>query len=661
MQASPEAQADAILLAYLSPPSDTVPRTWTAAYAADVRERRAKNALFPPVDGTQAYVLLVSILTAPCDDTTKHALVYYLAREHTAIQQRHNTADDTACLYAAQTRLAPWSEKETDGYWYMDHFYYPAAVPLLANASMLPLVAAALSDNLPKHAELLLQLYQVHGALVFSCTKTSSALVHFVKALTMVHGFGAAWEMCRSWLDTLPRDDALHTTLYNMLFRICFAPPDTDAIRTLMLLPLRPEETTRLEAFALAPDNLPQHHAALAVDTLLLKFVCQGRYVDAIHLDRRAAQLERTLAFAEIGTEAARLRARRKTLVAGLWAVLPQIQRDALRMDAGNEESTPVPIKGTPPRPQTPLSVSVSGSPEARILRNAIRAPSLGASVAGAPVEKVKNDPALRSSSPFRGWKNVAQPHIVQREPAWGVPVPRHVPLEDTKMDALPEIDPVHGEDLSMGEAGQDEACALDVHGSENASISQHPNAPMHEDPSPSRSPTPPSVPVRRKRGQRVAAKRAAEAIHDIEQTPNIPGGFPLWTEQESPRRSSRRGRHPSEDRLPEKSTVHRSRTGAHSPGRILRSQSSADVAYPHGTLARLEAVSDARPIARRTRAQTAELESHGSQASTEADGVSDADAAVPPKPRRRARNQSPAHRATRSSRRLRENAPRKR
>lgn len=39
---SPEAYADALLQSYLSPATDDAPAVWTAAYAAEVAERRAR-------------------------------------------------------------------------------------------------------------------------------------------------------------------------------------------------------------------------------------------------------------------------------------------------------------------------------------------------------------------------------------------------------------------------------------------------------------------------------------------------------------------------------------------------------------------------------------------------------------------------------------------
>ena len=84
---------------------------------------------------------------------------------------------------------------------------------------------------------------------------------------------------------------------------------------------------------------------------------------------------------------------------------------------------------------------------------------------------------------------------------------------------------------------------------------------------------------------------------------------------------------------------------------------------YPQNSLARLEALSDVQPIARRTRAQVAELESQGSQSSTDAISDTEAESNVLTTPsRRRTRSErasaaalSSPHRITRSARRLRD------
>ena len=111
--------------------------------------------------------------------------------------------------------------------------------------------------------------------------------------------------------------------------------------------------------------HLSRASTAVALDTLLIKWVNQGRYVDAIHLERRTSQLERT---AEPASETQqRARQRRRTMMDGVWALLPAIQRDALREDAAgsvpmDEATSEEPVTTAPvppPRPHTPLSLSL--------------------------------------------------------------------------------------------------------------------------------------------------------------------------------------------------------------------------------------------------------------------------------------------------------------
>ena len=128
-------------------------------------------------------------------------------------------------------------------------------------------------------------------------------------------------------------------------------------------------------------------------------------------------------------------------------------------------------------------------------------------------------------------------------------------------------------------------------------------------------------------------ALRKALRPSDDADDPAIPGGFPLAVEDAapapSPARRTRRSSRVSGDALSASASL--SALASPAGGRMPRSATHADVvAYPQASLARLEALHDARPIARRTRAQTAELESHGSQAS---DG---GDAPATPQPRTR-------------------------
>ena len=191
---------------------------------------------------------------------------------------------------------------------------------------------------------------------------------------------------------------------------------------------------------------------------------------------------------------------------------------------------------------------------------------------------------------------------------------------------------------------------------------------------------SPREIPVRRRTGQRRSARQATKAIRkvmkpsDVKPEPMIPGGFPMEEEETtvnpSPRRSTRRSRmNVASKTVNEMSTslsMHPD-TPSKSPSttsRIPRSSTTADVTmYPQNSLARLEALSDVQPIARRTRAQVAELESQGSQSSTDAISDTEAESNVLSTPsRRRTRSErasaaalSSPQRVTRSARRLRD------
>lgn len=532
-----------------------------------------------------------------------------------------------------------------------------SAIPYLKDARFLPIVAETLGGQ-HKHAALLLELYDVQGSLPAMCGASSEASLHqlalVLEALAQVRGLGTAWVACRQWLAAQPNAQALHNALYGVLLRYCFVPPRPDAIRALLALPLDADEEGRVQNYALTPGSAAPSHAAVAVDTLLLKLINEGRYVDAIHLDRRAAQLERSHAFGSDGSsQAARLRHRRKALVDGIWSILPAVQRDALAADLGPEPMAEEAQPAAPERPQTPLSASLSAapakaSPDARLLYTAVHLPSLGQKRGATPALR-ESDTPLRSSSPFAGWKRAA-PRDTQRdaprplEPGWGVPIPKMA--QDVAMDeahaAKEDMDDV----LDEAEAEKEDEPMADE---ADEPVDDEPvDEPVDEpaDPSPS-----PEVP-RRRRASRRAAKKANEALRLTLRSddPPIPGGFPV---EAAPVRRTRRTSRAPEEGLTASASMYPT---AQSPApRLPRSATQGDVAYPQASLARLEALHDHRPIARRTRAQTAELESHGSQASDVGD-LSDFAHDEPATPSRRRRRASPVatpQRVTRSSRRL--------
>ncbi|WFD40585.1 uncharacterized protein MJAP1_003573 [Malassezia japonica] len=679
---SPEAYADALLQSYLSPATDDAPAVWTAKYAEEVAKRResalektllydrllaeanVEASLFPPSSPSDTYVLLVAILTAAVAEDEKSALLYYLFKEH--------AGEADGDVFAEHVALSPSKRAEIDGYWGVDHALFASAIPYLKDARFLPIVAETLGGQ-HKHAALLLELYDVQGSLPATCGTPSEATLHqlalLLEALAQVRGLGTAWVACRQWLAAQPNAQALHNALYGVLLRYCFAPPRPDAIRALLALPLDADEEGRVQNYALTPGSAAPSHAAVAVDTLLLKLINEGRYVDAIHLDRRAAQLERSHAFGSDGSsQAARLRHRRKALVDGVWSILPAVQRDALVADLGPEPMAEEAQPAAPERPQTPLSASLSAapakaSPDARLLYTAVHLPSLGQKRGATPALR-ESDAPLRSSSPFAGWKRAA-PRETQKEaprplePGWGVPIPKMAQdvamdearaVEEDMDDALDEAEAVNEDEPMADEADEaDEADADDEPvDDEPVDVDEPADEPEdeHADPSPS-----PEVP-RRRRGSRRAAKKANEALRMTlrSEDPPVPGGFPM---EAAPARRTRRTSRAPEEGLTASASMYPT---AQSPApRLPRSATQGDVAYPQASLARLEALHDHRPIARRTRAQTAELESHGSQASDVGD-LSDFAHDEPATPSRRRRRASPVatpQRVTRSSRRL--------
>ncbi|WFD20621.1 hypothetical protein MCAP1_002870 [Malassezia caprae] len=686
---SPEVQAEGLVARYLTPNTDGASSAWTEAYADDVVQRRKSAAgvlfadrwlqdaglpasLFPPRALPDVFVLVVEILSSKAPVATRHALLLYLALEQTTSP---SSLPDAAHALAQSLDMSPTDVQDVHTYWAMDHGHLEYALHIRRDSPYMTMVLERLADA-PK---LLLPLVQLHYALPpLEGPITATSLRHhslFLVARAQVEGLVPAWHTCRALLETQPAADvpAVREHLLGALLHLCFAPPRPDLIRSLLLLPLHSDEETFFEAWVQA--HLPRTSSAVALDTLLIKWVNQGRYVDAIHLDRRTGQLERTV---EPASEAQqRARQRRRTMMDGVWSLLPAIQRDALRendassvpMDEAMPEEPVAAAPVPPPRPHTPLSVSLSAdgadraaSPDARLLRTSIRMPTAASSQRGAasPVPRtIAHESPFRSSSPFSGWKRPgpAPMSTLTQSPSWGVPVPA-MAQEASIEDAAPLPPPT------------DEAAPVSSSQDELMPSEEPASAPQAESVSMMDEDTAEPTPVRRRGGQRNAAKRAVAALRKTlrpdEVAPTIPGGFPMEAEPSSPprrtapRRSGRRSRAttPADDALNMTSSLSMepSLEAKDSEASHSRTSTMDEAAYPQASLARLQALHDSRPIARRTRAQTVELESQGSTGSVELDETNDDAHGPAGRTRRRTRERGspPAtpHRNTRSTRR---------
>lgn len=448
-------------------------------------------------------------------------------------------------------------------------------------------------------------------------------------------------------------------------------------IRELLMLPLRAEEEAFWEDYTLK--SLEREPASVAMDTLLIKWVNQGRYMDAIHLDRRATHHQRSIAFLKKEHEAySRAVQRRRTLMEGVWALLPGIQREALlaqdvqdkEADEGveaNDVSMDMDEKeGTTSRPHTPLSVSLSAhgahqptptSPSVRLLRASIHMPTAATSRSSPqrhtfmPSASNERPRSMRNDSPFSNWKQVSMPSAApplkpQESSGWSVPVPS-ADTRDVVMDtaALPEGEtdalqastssrPRMSPSPEVGMQMDDDVLTISM-------LERAPSEVPHDDDEAVPEEVKPEPPRRRTTRRRAASKAQTASRQHTDPEPgdvSLPGSFPA--EDDAPSASSApapMSQHSQKESTQSKSVARRSRrrTRATSSGlddiagassQVAKStrrstRASAvreETAYPQQSLARLEALHDQRPIARRTRAQTAELESHGSQLSLE-------------------------------------------
>lgn len=644
-------------------------------------------------------MLLVAILTAEIEPTRRDALVYYLVRDHDAVQQ-----SNSAPAYAEAVRLSTELRDEADGCWEIDHDEWTAAAAHMGSSPLATTAAQVLSQAdipPPLKARLVLSIFRVHDKLPTTFEdKNAHKFELLIGAVAQTDGLGAAWDLVRTVIDATSDTEKAADVLYGILFKHCFSPPNQAALRELLVLPLTGSEAERLERLALVPGSLERPAAAIAVDILLAKLIGQGKYVDAIQLDRRAVQHEASHAF----DTSPLLRQQRKALLDGAWSILPAVQRNALLAeDTGTaDENTPMEADTSPkvmstdiasnpamdtsvhltnvPAKSLPMSASlrssVPSSPDSRLLRTTLHTTNDARPKATA-ADKLKSAPAesptLRSSSPFAGLKRPGPQALASSQrvtPSWGSPVPKMSTPDISAMDeVLADVAAMeHENEYEIAEQAEGPVVApMDDESSERQERPRRARrsaarrasdairrgstggdtglaAGSYEERAEDDTEMAPTEAAEEPKSMEEEASGAHEELQSVPEDENedagdisIPGGFPEPTR-----------RHTRHSALPASSSMHDMKEK--STPAFSRSATQSSVAYPVGSLARLQALQDSEPIARRTRAARAEIESRGSQTSGGDVGDSDGIEAVqtPVRRSRRTRTKTPSTRSRR-------------
>ncbi|EPQ28382.1 uncharacterized protein PFL1_04209 [Pseudozyma flocculosa PF-1] len=379
------------LLWFRPSPSDTGPTSasWPQDVVQDIQARRTQlpggklfldellllaevdTRLYPPTSHDALSDLLSAIYTTSTFDSLKQSsLVYYLLKDYDAFigEIRTHTQDGgesfiasaKADAFAVSSFILPHFKDLMDGYWLLDRGRYEDAVPLLTSPDFIPKIYRTLF--LPPHFEshhqrsrtplersrLLLRFLRTSTQPTTSPPQSAERLEELdmeVQATCWVRGPTKAMVLVREIAGQLEDEQlrpVIRSRLLDVIFRHCFAPPNAVAIKNLLGCFLDADEEIGLETFVLSPPaSMQAIWAYIAADVLIVRFINEGRYMDAVRLDRRLGpDVREGHSSGTDSGEQSRLVEKRKRLIAGAREILPEVQKELLRIEESLEVST---------------------------------------------------------------------------------------------------------------------------------------------------------------------------------------------------------------------------------------------------------------------------------------------------------------------------------
>ncbi|KAJ9477360.1 ELYS domain-containing protein [Pseudozyma hubeiensis] len=324
------------------------------------------TSLYPPRSHQQLSELLTAIFTAATLDYLKQLLlVYYLLLDLDAYSQRVSLDQDAGSSLADSTSAAerfadtyvvlPQFTDAMQGYWLLDNDNYEQAIPLLAVADFVPKIVRTLF--LPSQTErrsdvtrakLLLRFIRTSNQTTTSPPGSEAFLQEVemqIQALCFVSGPARALSEIRAITSTIQDDEQQRVSVRaRLIFKVlehCFAPPRPAAIQNLLACSLDPEEEVTLESFVLSPPAaMTATWSYVAADALIVRYISQGRYMDAVGLDRRLGpDVSQGHSTAKDAQQRSKMMEQRKRMIAGAREILPEVQKELLRIEESAEIS----------------------------------------------------------------------------------------------------------------------------------------------------------------------------------------------------------------------------------------------------------------------------------------------------------------------------------
>ncbi len=313
-------------------------------------------ALYPPRSDDQLAALLRAIFDATSLDYLKQlSLVYYLLLDLDAFSQTHGQNQGAADRFADTYVVLPQFTDAMNGYWLLDNDEYDRAIPFLAIADFIPKIVRTLflapdadSRTEVARAKLLLRFLRTSNQPSSSAPGSEPFLQEVemhIQALCLVSGPSRAFAEIRALTSAILDDEAhrvaIRARLIFKVLELCFAPPRPAAIRNLLACSLDAEEEVTLESFVLAPPPaMTATWSYAAADVLIIRYISQGRYMDAVGLDRRLGpDVSQGHSGAKDAQQRSKMMEQRKRMIAGAREILPEVQKELLRIEESVEIS----------------------------------------------------------------------------------------------------------------------------------------------------------------------------------------------------------------------------------------------------------------------------------------------------------------------------------
>lgn len=321
--------------------------------------------LYPPQSSDQLAALLTAIFGATDLDYLKQlSLVYYLVLDldaHLEAQQLDDMDElpeqvSKAQQFANTYVVLPNFCSAMQGYWLLDKDEYHDAVPLLSVADFIPKIIRTLfwpssstrARTEVERAKLLLRFLHVSTYPTSSPAGSEPHMQEIemhIQALCFVSGPMRAFTEIRALTSSIDNDEGQRVAVRaRLIFKVlehCFAPPRAAAIHNLLACSLDPEEEVALESFVLSPPPaMTATWSYIAADVLIIRYIDQGRYMDAVGLDRRLGpDVSQGHTTAKDAQQRSKMVEQRKRMIAGAREILPEVQKEILRIEESAELS----------------------------------------------------------------------------------------------------------------------------------------------------------------------------------------------------------------------------------------------------------------------------------------------------------------------------------